>query len=274
MSCCRLLRRQRLIDPSATSAQVTRRSLLTLPITEPPLNNSIPEKPYTIILTEDAGLYPESWHEQLSTKLPTEHGIPYTNFSLTSTTDTDATDSTKSSQRTLFHEGLDEMKQELSTEHLGTTGGILVARGPWMSWMAQFHLESMPLAGLVLVDPLPLDDRNSLNQLELLYQSSSGNMTDSLEYLMYQNYKKHFDDNWSAAALQLEPGVVPLLILQSIRRPAFDKAAVKTAARHENLKGPFGKVPIYKLDSKSEDPAHTDIAAILTSWVVHHVNTK
>ena len=180
MSSCGLLRGRRLGVPSATS--VYRRSMLTLPITTPPLNSSVPEKIYTIILTEDGGLYPESWHEQCSTKLPIEHGISYTNFSLTTDTESEPDASSVS----LFHQGLQEMKKELSAENLGTTGGILVARGPWMCWMAQFHLESMPFAGLVLVDPLPLEDRNSLNQMELLYRKRG--MEDSREFKMYKNY--------------------------------------------------------------------------------------
>jgi hypothetical protein len=259
MSCSQPLRR-RLIVPRATS--VYRRSLLTLPITTPPLDSTVPENIYTIILTEDGGLYPESWHEQCSTKLPIEHGISYTNFSLTTDTESDSNSS-------LFHQGLQEMKQELSTEHLGTTGGILVARGPWMSWLAQFHLESMSLAGVVLVDPLPLEDRNSLNQMELLYQKRG--IENSLEYKMYRDYVAHFKDNWGATALQLEPGSVPMLVLQSFNRPAFDKAAIKTADRHENLEGPFGKVMRYKLYEAGDDPATKDIPAILTSWINHHV---
>jgi hypothetical protein len=261
MSCCRWLRGRRLIVPTTTS--IYRRSLLTLPITEPPLDSSIPEKPYTIILTEDGGLYSTSWHEQLSTKLPTEHGISYTNFTLSTKKDTDA------SSVSLFHQGLEEMKHDLSTKHLGTTGGILVARGPWMSWMAQFYLESLPIAGLILVDPLPLGDRNSLNQIDMLYQKSG--MQNSLEYTMYKNYVQHFDKNWGATALQLEAGSVPLLVLQSMRGFAFDKASLKTADRHENLEGPFGKVLIYKLDEEGEDDAKKNIPAILTSWINHHV---
>jgi hypothetical protein len=237
---------------------------LTLPITTPPLDSSVPEKIYTIILTEDGSLYPESWHEQCSTKLPVEHGISYTNFSLTTDTESDTSNSTS-----LFHQGLAEMKEELSTENLGTTGGILVARGPWMCWLAQFHLESMSLAGVVLVDPLPLQDRNSLNQMELLYQKRG--MESSLEYKMFKNYVAHFKDNWGATALQLEPGSVPMLVLQSFNRPAFDKAAIKTADRHENLEGPFGKVVRYKLFEAGDDPATKDIPAILTSWINHHV---
>jgi hypothetical protein len=263
MPCCRFLRGGRRIVPTS----VYRRSLLTLPITEPPLDSSVPEKIYTIILTEDGGLYPESWHEQLSTKLPTEHGISYTNFSLSTATDSQT--ETDASSVSLFHQGLQEMKHDLSAENLGTTGGILVARGPWMSWMAQFYLESLPLAGLVLVDPLPLGDRNSLNQMDLLYQKNG--MQNTLEYKMYKNYVQHFKDNWSATALQLEAGSVPMLVLQSFNRPAFDKAAIKTADRHENLEGPFGKVMTYKLYEKGDDPAKKDIPAILTSWINHHV---
>lgn len=269
MSCSPLLRGRRLLVPTTTTTSVYRRSLLTLPITTPPLESSIPEKIYTIILTEDRGLYPASWHEQLSTKLPTEHGISYTNFSLTTETDTESDADATASSVSLFHQGLQEMKQELSADNLRTTGGILVARGPWMCWMAQFYLESLSLAGLVLVDPLPLEDRNSLNQMDLLYDKRG--MQDSLEYKMYKNYVQHYKDNWGATALQLEPGSVPMLVLQSFNRPAFDKAAIKTADRHENLKGPFGKVLRYKLYEKGDDPATKDIPAILTSWINHHV---
>jgi hypothetical protein len=257
-----LQHRRRLVPLSAAAA----RTLLTLPIIEPPLDSKILEKPCTVILMQDPdGLYPTSWHDQLSTKLPTEHGISYTSFSL-SRPKKDNDSSLK-----LFQQGLQEMKQELSAENVGTTGGILVARGPWMSWMAQFHLESLSLAGLILVDPLPLDDRSCSNQLDMLYRKHE--LCNSVEYELYQDYvAQHWAvENSPECNLQLEPGSVPMLVLQSMHRPAFDKAAVVTAQRHENLEGPFGEVLHYKLDAKRDDPKDENVPAILASWINHHV---
>jgi hypothetical protein len=136
---------------------------------------------------------------------------------------------------------------------------VLIARGPWMCWMAQFYLEDLPLAGLVMIDPLPLDDMNGINQFELVYEKKGLDKCNAgtAEFAMFQDYVNH------KRALQLEPGVVPMLVLHTILRPAFKCAADNTARRHSDPNGPFGSVPVLTLDCPEEEA----IIDLISEWI-------
>ena len=130
-----------------------RRSLLTEAIEPPP---QATERPCTLILAQDTNLdvlynSKSDWSDTFAQKFPTEYGMPTASWSLSPSTAS-------------FDDAVSEMKRDLSN----CMQPILVARGPWVSWMAQFYLESMPLAALVLVDPLPFDDTASCRLYEKL----------------------------------------------------------------------------------------------------------
>ena len=132
-----------------------RRSLVT-DVVAPPLDSQLPELPVTLILAEDDGFYgdesPSSWHKEFAETLPTEYGMSYGRFSMSPNTSN-------------LDQAMQEMKNNLTSDAttFSASNVILVARGPWMSWMAQFYLQDLPLAGLVMVDPMLLDDQNGFN---------------------------------------------------------------------------------------------------------------
>jgi hypothetical protein len=150
------------------------RTLMT-PVQQPPVNSTVPESTVSIILTEDAGFYESSWHDGFKAALP-EKGVPYSKFSLSDDKPGD------------FDSALREMKDDLSTD---ATNTVLVTRGPWMSWMASFYLESLPLAGLVMIDPMQLDDMNGINQFCLQYEKLG--LLESHQYKLYQEFAEHWD---------------------------------------------------------------------------------
>ena len=232
-------------SPSTSPTTSTTRTLLTA-VTEPPLDSTVTERPCTIILTQDAGVYDDSWSHDFTHQLPTQHGMAVAELTLSSTNTTNP--------NTTMAEALQELSADLTRN---THNTVLVARGPWMAWLAQFYLESLPLAGLVLVDPLPLDDRNSFNQLDMLYRKR--NLTETTNYKLYQEYAQHWD-HWT---LQLEAGSVPMLVLQSIDRPSFKKGAAITAKRHSDADSKAGEVVVQRLDPKKQP----NVPQIVSDWI-------
>ena len=215
-----------------------RRSLMTSVVEPPP---SVPESPTSLVLAEDAGFYPSSWHEPFQAQLPEHHGVSYSRFSLSEDTAN-------------FDAALQEMQNDLSN---GAANTVLVTRGPWMSWMASFYLESLPLAGLVLVDPMQLDDMNGINQFELQYAKLG--LDDSLQYKLYQEFSEHWD-HWT---LKLEPGAVPMMVMYTNARPGYKRCAENTALRH-------GEVPVLKMPSTARKHTNECIEEIV-AWMENAV---
>ena len=219
---------------NAAAVVSSRRSLMT-PAMEPPPD--VVESPTSLVLTEDDGFYPSSWHDSFAFRFPKRHGMMYSYFSLAEDTPN-------------FETALEELKNDLSVEGANT---VLVARGPWMAWMASFYLESLPLAGLVMVDPMQLDDRNGVNQFELQYEKLG--LKDSLQYKLYREYSEHWD-HWT---LKLEPGSVPMMVMYTNDRPGYKRCAENTALRH-------GNVPVLKMPSTSQSHANDCIDEV-ANWI-------
>ena len=210
------------------------RSLMTAAVEPPP---DVSESPISLVLAEDEGFYASSWHDTFLDTVPQKHGIPYSQFSLSPDT-------------VNFDAALQEMKSDLSKEG---SSSVLVTRGPWMSWMASFYLESLPLVGLVMVDPMQLDDMNGVNQFELQYEKLG--LKDSLQYKLYQEYA----ENWDHWALKLEPGSVPMLVMYTNVRPGYKRCAENSALRH-------GEVPVLKMPSTSRSHVDDCIQEVAT-WI-------
>ena len=128
-----------------------------------------------------------------------------------------------------------------------------------MSWMASFYLESLPLAGLVMVDPMQLDDMNGLNQFELQYEKLG--LKDSFQYKLYQEYAEHWD-HWT---LKLEPGSVPMMIMYTNVRPGYKRCAENTAIRHGD------NVPVLKMPSTARSHVDDCIGKV-TNWINDSIN--
>jgi hypothetical protein len=160
------------------------------------------------------------------------------------------------------------MKHDLTTTHGGTAGAsnvVLVTRGPWMSWQATFYLESLPLAGLVMIDPMQLDDQNGINQFELQYEKLQ--LQQTVQYQLYQEYREHWD-HWT---LKLEPGSVPMLILYTQDRPGYKRCAENTALRHSSSSDTTTtNIPVLKMPSTARSHVQDCITEI-TTWIDTHV---
>lgn len=211
---------------------------------EPPPH--VTESPLSVVLAEDEGFYPSSWHEAFTTQIPEQYGMSFRQFSFGPDTST-------------YDAALQEIKRDLSTPHHDGANTILVTRGPWMSWMASFYLESLPLAGLVMVDPMQLDDMNGINQFVLQYEKLG--LQNSQQYKMYQEYAEHWD-HWT---LKLEPGAVPMMVMYTNVRPGYKRCAENTAIRH----GGEDVVPVVKMPSTSRTHVKDCIGEI-DAWI--HAN--
>lgn len=216
------------------------RTLLTA-TTEPPLHNTVPERPCIVVLAEDIGVLHSnnsaaspSWHSSFRERIPTQYGMSYASWSLADP---------PPSHPVSFDAALTELKEDLGPV-LAQQNTILVARGPWISWMAQYYLESLPLSGLVMVDPLPLDDDAACAVFEHQYkayllQSDTINHVSeqsmSREFALYQDYMKH-SGHW---ALKLEPGVIPMLVLSTGHAPKATERLVKDGTTNNDGKLTF-----------------------------------
>jgi hypothetical protein len=126
---------------------------------------------------------------------------------------------------------------------------VLITRGPIVSLVAQYYLESLPLAGLVMVDPI-------LYPFPKL-QFKRGSMQDA--------FMKGVLAEKETRPLKLEPGVVPMLIFRSMVDPIFEKAAEAVALRHSDPDGAFGKVPVY--DISVTDEAALMAIDVVSDWI-------
>jgi hypothetical protein len=172
----------------------------------------------------------------------------------------------------------DDSSSSNSSSAAGTTSAsahaVLIARGPIQCLVAQYFLESSPLAGLVLIDPLLLPDDGRRTELTSSSSSSSleSRWTTSLMELMSIIEQLHPPpkDNdeisfihsllqQSSRPLQLEAGAVPMLILYSdnnndtIHRDRYRICAERTGAFHTFVGGDadhYDQVPVIKIPKK------------------------
>ena len=253
-----------------------RRSHMTESV-DPPAN--VTERPGTLILAEDSNLgmlvdfnsnsnnnnLPTrslSWYSLFTQQFPVRYGIPVAKWAL-------------SASSLSFDDALNEMKTDFRSSSLSQP--ILVARGPWVCWLAQFYLESLPLAALVLVDPLPFGtNTEACRMYENLHQShvsatantaaastntaasDDNNQTHPLEYRLFQDYVQH-SEHWT---LRLEPAAVPTLVLSTL--PSWYTYAVDTAARHsDGLTQRETMVPVQRVHN---DP--DDVMTTIGQWIL------
>ena len=145
-----------------------RRSIVVSSV-EPPLDVPI-ERPERIVLAESS-LYESSWVECAESFFPS-NGLHFVAIdimrALRNNTNNDDVASQfkcleKSMAEDLSHLGetTDERQQTSTSAH-----DVLIARGPIQCLIAQYYVESLPLAGVVLIDPLllPEDGRAGMSK--------------------------------------------------------------------------------------------------------------
>jgi hypothetical protein len=210
-------------------------------IQEPPLDCEVLEKPCTLVLLEDPCPYQTPWHESLQSSVPTIHGMSYASLTFGSSY------------------GLDGMIEEMKADLPAIHDAILVTRGPIASWVALFYLESFPLKGLVMVDPISFDHRK--NEVgdddvekfsrEILQHFGSTEKKKTEEIAAY----RFLVQEAAAKRLKLEPNSVPILVVQSIDNLVFEASCQQVAERHSDPDGPFGEVMIKQVFDDDPDPA-------------------
>jgi hypothetical protein len=203
---------------------------------EPPMVSSVLEKPYTLVLLEDQGLYETSWQATLRESLPAKYGLHYCHQSLTALSSLDA--------------ALDEMSDDFAT----MPSIVLLARGPLASWMAQYYLESLPLAGLIMVDPISLESSSLALLEELRTRYAVDEATQELGLL------DRIQSGAETRPLKLEAGVVPMLVLTSTNNLLLESARM-TAERHSDVDSPFGEVLLETVDEAE------DLSGRICDWI-------
>ena len=231
--CVLALARERGAPVQSTSATIVTTS------TEPPiiLGNGYMERPGVLALLEST-MYRNSWSDAFNSLYP-NRGIHTMSIDLLSCI----------SSTTSLAESFYRIHNELATDLSPHAEVVLVARGPLPSLIAQYYLESLPLTGLVMVDPLLIPRRDDGSSHEhgstlqksaqsLLQHLSKANCfqeanTNSTETQLLDNLQH--DDTSFDRPLKLEPGCVPVKVMYTADATygeEFRQCASLTATRH------------------------------------------
>jgi len=204
---------------------------------EPSLTSEAVERPHTIVLSQDLGFNtsPNWFSEDITRSIVDDHGFSFASLE-TSSSSTDV------------NSALQEMAGDLST----VPSAILVARGPVVSWISQLYLESYSLSGLVLIDPVLLDDSVKTTRL---VEANLDRNTRSAE--IFHDYCNHWD-HWS---LRLEPGSVPMMVVST--RSTFADASRIAAERHSTN----GKVVPFISAPDEGDVVSIDLLERVIAWI-------
>lgn len=215
-------------------------------IFEPPLQSTVVERPCTVVLMEDESLYPNLWRHDFQALVPRDYGMSFASInegtgqgSNNVSIDADAVTSDRTDSMGSFSRRLEILKTTLPP----INDAVLVSRGPLSSLCAQYYLESFSLQGLVMVDPILLDQRGIDTGADDAAQLLQKSMLAAGVVQSEQELRHFHCDN-----LLLERNAVPMLVLLSIPDRAWNLAAVKQVAeRHSDEQGPFGVVPVVNL---------------------------
>jgi hypothetical protein len=175
-----------------------------------------------VVLAEDLSLYAKSWHDEFLEELPQHRGLEYGYLGIKGIT---------------LGERLDHFTRELAS----IPSVVLVSRGPLVSWTALYYLESLPLAGLIMVDPIPYDEIDEVMEKET--SSPSG-------HAILQSAE--IDSLNETRPLKLEPGPVPMLVIQSLEDPLYEEMARRVASRHGGDDSIFGLVQVVAVDTSGD----------------------
>lgn len=193
------------------ATQLPLRSIVTSSIA--PSLDAAMERPESIVLTESS-LYHYSnshhkykWTEAFQLFYPSQ-GLYFSSIDLFRTKQISSSDESSApiiemSLKSLEHTLAADLSHLASTIGIGAAHTVLIARGPIRSLVAQYFLESLPLAGLVLVDPLllPNDGRvkngpsqSSAEVVENRWNSSLQDLISLLDGTTPTMYKHYSDE--------------------------------------------------------------------------------
>jgi hypothetical protein len=207
----------------------------------------------------------KSWHPSFSQIFPKKYGISYTKWSITDPDDFDlynnnSSDNSNSSvdDKLTFDVALTKMKNDFKQISSDIQQPILITRGPSISFMTQFYLESLPLSGLIMIDPLPFSSTSTSNRntgRKSIDDSSDTKSTSAFE--LYRNYynmhcnadensrdivlqREYYDiiddyiNHWDHWTLKIEPGSIPMLILSTMVSTSIMKNDISANSDYGN----------------------------------------
>ena len=218
-------------------------------ITEPPLDTNVIEKPFTLALMEDRYIYKDTWKITFESFIPRDYGMSFVSLSVPE-------ESTS-----------DDMVEELKSDLFPFHDAVLISRGPISSWCAQFYLESRPLKGLVMIDPILFDlqqeDQTTSDAISVLQRNVK---TTTKTPMDLGNWMKVIAGA-QQRKLKLEPNSVPMFIFTS--RADLRTCSYHVAKRHSDMDGPFGEVLMKEISQDSQDEnKHTHfILNELDRWI-------
>mmetsp|Transcript_9633 Transcript_9633/g.28865 ORF Transcript_9633/g.28865 Transcript_9633/m.28865 type:complete len:334 (+) Transcript_9633:77-1078(+) len=284
------------------------RSVVTTALIEPPLDSDIPERPCTVILATDppSPFQQQQHHQQSSSKphslrcppgtagvaweqsfcdmVPRRLGMSCGAISWSSSvppTMNSNNDGADTWLQWIQHDGLHEMTSDLHQVQMMGGHVVLIANGPWSSWMAQWYLESHALAGLVMINPLVVDvadheQQQHQTQFELLGHNDLPNAWE----LLFGNVP-----HTQPRPLLLEPGAVPMMVVKTSSSSndhedtIWTQHAQATAQRHSLrlLNGSYENddddvVPVARwIIEDNTDSVDVLVETILVPWIESHV---
>ena len=215
---------------SERSRKCWKRCIITESI-EPPLSSLAPEKPCSLVLVEDKGLYHTSWSSYLREALPNEYGLHFCSQVITLSS-------------------LEASLLEMTSDLEALPSVVLLARGPAVSLVAQFYLEDLPLSGLIMVDPILDPSMRLLDKLNGMYSEAS---------IEESNFLRRVHSGVDCRPLTLESGVIPMLVLSSL--DVLHAMSQSTARRHSSPNSRFGEVQVRRV-GPDDDPS-----GMINNWI-------
>jgi len=232
-------------------------------ISETPLDSNVMEKPYTVILMEDdvsASFFHSnepncSWSEIFRSNIPRDYGMSFASISLQLKTLENTTTSISTALEALKASRLPMVAD-----------AILVARGPCSSLIAQYYLESFSLQGLVMMDPILLQQQEKEKDEKLL---------SSLVSEIYKNDDESLE-RFHSRRLLVEANSVPMMVVRTISEtddnddhyPEWKSSSVHVAQRHGDADGLYGEVPVLDVvDNKDEKALVANLLQHIGDWI-------
>lgn len=180
--------------------------------------NLIRERAYSVLLMEDslpyllnhyANTVASSWSQVFRDFFP-PRGVPFKYSSLSNISATD-------DKETLISQVMSELIHDIVQEEGSMPSStVLVTRGPILSLVAQYYLESWPLAGLVMIDPLLLPPPHLTSTAsQLLEHITKSQCPIDTTQVCYLALLQQLSDGRYSRKLQLEPGSVPMCVWSS-----------------------------------------------------------
>jgi len=260
-------------------------------IVETPIDSTIIEKPFTMIFMEDNEIdlsrsnnlgtnknengdskgkwqtrndvkieddksLSISWIETFRSKIPRKYEMSFASISINQ----------KNYRRDVGGGGdvpvllFDELLKALKVSELPTINDtVLIARGPVASLCAQYYLESCSLKGLVMIDPILINDEQDdyskdndddtvalLRSRVLFTNAGTTNTTERF-------HNDDDQDRFRSSRLLIEPNSVPMMVVLTVPNDEiWNRSSRFVATRHSNPAGPYGMVEIVDLTTEKK----------------------